>query len=89
VAPECLCCAPTPATTWARACDAPLLICGIAGSVTEATCEYRGEVLNFGGGGSGMFWPEGREWQAKRPGVVTVDLKARTAGWVPLADPAG
>ena len=64
---------------WSNGCNAPVIICGISGWHSEQTYEdYMGNKQPFGGGGSGVFWPDGYELQTAVEGVVTIDLKHRT-----------
>lgn len=46
---------------WSQGCEAPVVICGIAGTHPNEVYSYAGKKLQFGGGGSGAFWPDGHE----------------------------
>lgn len=60
-----------------KVCKAPVLICGISGTGDVFT-DYDGITGNFGGGGSGVFWPDGAApIQRKHRGVHVVDLVSR------------
>jgi predicted amidohydrolase len=63
---------------WSQGCDAPVLICGIAGTDSDQQYSYQGRKLSFGGGGSGAFWPDGHELQCEQGGIVVIDLEERT-----------
>jgi predicted amidohydrolase len=62
---------------WSQGCEAPVVICGIAGTHPTLKYPYKGENLPFGGGGSGVFWSDGLIEQCKEGGIVVVDLKER------------
>jgi predicted amidohydrolase len=68
-----------PLQTWASGCGAPLLICGVSGKGDPFT--DAGVSGNFGGGGSGVFWPyiwpnkKRSPWQRKRRGILLIDIK--------------
>ena len=63
---------------WSQGCDAPVVICGIAGTHPTEKYPYKGKKLPFGGGGSGAFWPDGYELQCDQGGILVIDLKERT-----------
>jgi predicted amidohydrolase len=63
---------------WSQGCDAPVVICAIAGTHPTAIYRYKAERLPFGGGGSGAFWPDGHEIQCAQGGIVVIDLQTRT-----------
>jgi len=63
-----------PLQTWARGCGAPLLICGISGH--GADFEDGEKPGNYGGGGSGVFWPDERlPWQRHPRCILMIDIK--------------
>ncbi len=66
---------------WSQGCGAPVLICGIAGVHKESRYTDVHEVEHpFGGGGSGVFWPDGtKPCQFVEPGIVLVDILKKTA----------
>ena len=71
----------------ADACQAPVLICGIAGK-SRSTFRYRvedggdGRLHPFGGGGSGLFLPGRRDAkQYAEPGYITVDSVSGRTAW--------
>lgn len=65
-------------TEWSQGCDAPLVICGIAGTHSkEGYVDNRGLEHRFGGGGSGVFWQSGYQLQCPEEGIVIVDLQKR------------
>lgn len=63
---------------WSKGCKAPVVICGIAGLHPDLSYDYMGGKHPFGGGGSGVFWPNGYELQVAYEGILTVDLKQKT-----------
>lgn len=63
---------------WSQGCNAPVVICGIAGTHPTEKYSYQGKRLPFGGGGSGVFWPDGYELQCEQGGIVVIDLHKRT-----------
>jgi predicted amidohydrolase len=63
---------------WSQGCDAPVVICGIAGTDRKSTYLYQEKRLPFGGGGSGAFWPDGHELQCEQGGIVVIDLHKKT-----------
>lgn len=63
---------------WSKGCNAPVVICGIAGTHPKEMYSYAGKKLPFGGGGSGAFWPDGKKLQCERGGIVVIDLRKRT-----------
>lgn len=67
---------------WSRSCNAPVVICGIAGTHSSETYVDKNEMTHpFGGGGSGAFWPSGYELQSGRRGIVFVSLDSQTLTW--------
>jgi predicted amidohydrolase len=54
---------------WSKGCDAPVVICGISGWHGEQSYDYLGGKHPFGGGGSGVFWPDGYELQTAVEGI--------------------
>lgn len=66
-----------PLQTWASGCGTPVLICGVSGK-GDAYVEDE-ETGNYGGGGSGVFWPDGSPpWQRKNRGIYVVDISTGT-----------
>ena len=71
---------------WSQGCGAPVVICGIAGTHSEAIFKDKNKMSHpFGGGGSGAFWPNGHEQQSGRRGIVTVNIESQTVKWKALA----
>jgi predicted amidohydrolase len=69
--------------TWARGCGAPVVICGISGKGDAFTED--GVLDYFGGGGSGVFWPDDRPpLQGKSRGVYIVDTTDGTLELQPI-----
>lgn len=73
----------------ANTCNAPLLICGIAGISPGLFTHHEadggdGKKHHFGGGGSGLFLPGGQREQHTEAGVVRVNLATRKTRWQPL-----
>lgn len=67
-----------PLQTWALGCGAPVLICGVSGKGAPYI-EEDGNTGNYGGGGSGVFWPDDRlPWQRKPRGIYVVDISTGT-----------
>lgn len=67
-----------PLQEWSTKCNAPVLICGVSGTGKYFT-DYDGVSGNYGGGGSGVFWPDGEPpIQRKLRGAHIVDLNSRT-----------
>ena len=65
-----------PLRAWALGCAAPVLICGVSGQgPAYRDGEQRG---HYGGGGSGVFWPDGEFRQRRERGVYVVDTQLRT-----------
>jgi predicted amidohydrolase len=63
-----------PLQTWSVVCGVPVLICGVAGSSQQAVL-VEGERVRFGGGGSGVFWPDGcNSEQRTEPGIYIYDI---------------
>lgn len=59
----------SPLRAWAKACGAPVAICGFSG---------RNKHNGFGGGGSGMFWPNGFHTEQPSPrGIYIVNTNRR------------
>lgn len=63
---------------WSQGCDAPVVICGIAGTHPKFKYRFQGNMHPFGGGGSGAFWPDGTDDQCEEGGIVVVDLTERS-----------
>lgn len=64
---------------WSQGCDAPVVICGIAGTHSKKTyVDCKGLEHRFGGGGSGVFWQNGYQFQSPEEGIVVVDVHKRT-----------
>jgi predicted amidohydrolase len=65
-----------PLRTWALGCGAPVLICGVSGKgAAFRDGDQRG---HYGGGGSGVFWPDGTFTQYRQRGLYVVDIEQRT-----------
>ena len=65
-----------PLRTWAMGCAAPVLICGVSGQ--GAALQDGDQRGHYGGGGSGVFWPDGDFMQRWQRGVYVVDIQQRT-----------
>jgi len=67
-----------PLQDWSNSCQAPVLICGVSGK-GQSFVDYDGRSGNYGGGGSGVFWPDGNSpIQRKLRGAHIVDLNSRS-----------
>lgn len=67
---------------WSKACDATVVICGIAGTHRDLSYPDKNLMVHpFGGGGSGAFWPSGHELQSGRRGIVLLNLDSQTLTW--------
>lgn len=73
-----------PLQTWASGCEAPVLICGVSGKGDEVE---KGDSSDcYGGGGSGVFWPDGkRPQQRKRRGIYCIDTEQRKINHIKIA----
>ncbi len=68
---------------WAQGCGAPVVVCAVSGTGDSFTED--GKKGNFGGGGSGVFWPDSRPpIQRKCRGLYLVDTLAGTVKKFPL-----
>lgn len=71
-----------PLIAWAQTCDAPVAICGVSGRSKEAYIE-NGKEKYYGGGGSGVFWPDGTHTQQSgERGIYMVDISTRRQSFV-------
>lgn len=71
-----------PLDEWSRGCEAPVVICGVAGEHdTETYKDVGGVYRPFGGGGSGAFWPDGELVQHTKRGRLQLDLEKRSLVW--------
>lgn len=69
--------------SWSQGCGAPVVVCGVSGTGDEFIDGE--EIGNYGGGGSGVFWPDGRNpIQRKRRGIYLIDTVAGTLYPYPL-----
>lgn len=60
---------------WAFGCGAPVIICGVSGKGDPFTED--GVTGHFGGGGSGVFWPDGSPpIQHEKRGIYFVDTNS-------------
>lgn len=66
-----------PLQSWSSGCEAPVLICGVSGK-GAAFKEDNGDEGFFGGGGSGVFWPERRQpYQKLERGIYIIETERR------------
>jgi predicted amidohydrolase len=74
---------PVALQAWARGCGAPVVVCGVSGKGDAFTEE--GVSGFFGGGGSGVFWPDSRPpIQCQERGIYVVDTTAGTLTSQPI-----
>jgi predicted amidohydrolase len=63
---------------WAKGTEAPVVICGVSGQSEESTYyDHENIQQKFGGGGSGVLWPDGEINQVSFAGVFILDMKTR------------
>lgn len=66
----------TPLQAWAFGTGAPVVVCNIAGK--GKAWEHEGDHGHFGGGGSGVFWPDGSApLQFRERGIHIISLTDR------------
>ncbi|XQA70551.1 hypothetical protein ACM9XB_03295 [Xanthomonas sacchari] len=72
-----------PLSAWAKALGTPIVVVAVAG-VSEGSFKEFGEERRYGGGGSGVYWPDGTVWPPKaesvKRGVYLVDLTDPQSG---------
>ena len=74
----------SPLTRWSQACGAPVAICGVSGKSKEMYTEDK-KRKHYGGGGSGVFWPDGTHTQqSKERGIYIIDLWTREQKFVAI-----
>ena len=75
-----------PLNFWSRGTGAPVVICGVSG--VGDSFEDNGILGNYGGGGSGVFWPDGQApSQRKNRGIHIVDTVSRRMRSMPIPRP--
>ena len=73
-----------PLQLWAMGCGAPVAICGISGR-SKSTYQEDGITNHYGGGGSGVFWPNGsRTRQSSKRGIYIVDTVTHRYEYRPI-----
>lgn len=71
-----------PLKAWAANCNAPVAVCGVAGRGKQ-TFRDDGKTYHYGGGGSGVFWPDGEiSEQPTAVGVLVVDTARRSSRFI-------
>ena len=65
-----------PLSAWAAGCNAPVVVCAVSGKGEPFVDE--GISGHYGGGGSGVFWPEGVSHQEQSSGIYIIDLMSRS-----------
>lgn len=75
-----------PLKAWAKACDAPIAICGVSGRSKESYIDLEyGKSKHYGGGGSGVFWPDDTHTkQSGERGIFMVDTSTRQQSFVSI-----
>ncbi|XQA79291.1 hypothetical protein ACM9W9_06065 [Xanthomonas sacchari] len=72
-----------PLSAWAKALGTPIVVVAVAG-VSEGSFKELGEERRYGGGGSGVYWPDGTVWPPKaesvKRGIYIVDLAHPQSG---------
>jgi hypothetical protein len=64
---------------WTTGTNAPVVICGVSGRSHKYTYfDLEGKQQKMGGGGSGVFWPDGEIDQVSFRGVFILDTEHRT-----------
>lgn len=65
---------PEALSTWAWACNVPVVVCGVAGR-SRHSFRLDWEPHPYGGGGSGVFWPDGGCVQRFEPGIFVIETE--------------